>query len=136
MARKPRAYVLDSWALLGYLEDEQSASVVGEVIGAAQTSKQGLYLTAVTAGEVWSILAKEWSATEADRAIAELQHLGLQLVDVTWALAAKAAELRTKSKMPWLECLNVALAIERKAELLSGDRELRQFDAIVRLRLI
>ena len=69
MARKPKALVFDSWAVLAYLGDEASSQEVAELIAGAHENRVPMYISSVNAGEVWYILAREISETEADKAV-------------------------------------------------------------------
>jgi len=133
MARKAKAYVLDSWAILAYLEDEPSGEAVANLIVEAQENGQPIYLSVVNAGEVWYIVAREVSAAEADRAIGELQHLGIQFVDAAWPLARAAGAFKAKGRISYADCFAAALAVDRKAELVTGDREFRQVESQVKI---
>ncbi len=133
MARKPGALVLDSWALLAYLGDERSGHAVGELIIEAQERRHPLYLSVVNAGEIWYILAREISEAEADKAIAELRRLGIEFVEITWQLARIAAAFKVNGKMSYADCFAAALTMEKKAELLTGDKEFRQVEGNIRI---
>lgn len=136
MARKPKAVVLDSWAVLAYLEDESSGPAVADLISESQVSGYPLYLSVVNAGEVWYILAREVSEAEADNAIANLQQLGIQFVEVTWPVTRIAASFKVKGKMSYADCFAAALAKEKKAELLTGDNEFKQVEDEIAVRWI
>lgn len=133
MARKAKAYVLDSWAVLAYLEDEPSGEAVANLLVEAQENGQPVYLSVVNAGEVWYILAREVSETEADKAIEALQHLGIQFVDAVWALARTAGTFKAKGKISYADCFAAALAVDRKAELVTGDKEFKQVEDRVKV---
>lgn len=136
MARKAKAYVLDSWAVLAYLEDEPSGEAVANLIVEAQENGQPVYLSVVNAGEVWYILAREVSEAAADKAIEALQHLGIQFVDAAWALARVAGSFKAKGKISYADCFAAALAVERKAELVTGDKEFRQVEGPVKVHWV
>ena len=87
MPRKPKSIVLDSWAVIAYLEGEPSAKRVADHIADAHEEHIPLFMSVVNAGEVWYIIAREASVTDADRSITELRHLGIGFVDADWALA-------------------------------------------------
>ena len=59
MPKKPRAIVLDSWAVIAYLEDEPAAEKVADIIADAHEQQIQLLMTVVNAGEVWYIVARE-----------------------------------------------------------------------------
>jgi len=133
MARKPKALVLDSWSVLAYLEDEPSGQQVADLIADAHESGTPLMMTVVNAGEIWYITARETSEDEADLALGELAHLGIELVDVGWSLAREAARFKAKGKMSFADCFAAALAKENRADLVTGDPEFRQVESQVKL---
>ena len=126
MARKPRAIVLDSWAVMAYLEDEASAEKVADIIADAHEEKIPLLMTVVNAGEVWYILAREASVPEADASVRQLRQLGIEFVDADWDLAHEAGGFKAKHKMSFADCFAAALAKQRKAHLVTGDQEFKQ----------
>lgn len=136
MARKAKAYVLDSWAVLAYLEDEPSGEAVANLLVEAQENGQPVYLSVVNAGEVWYILAREVSEAEADKAIEALQHLGIQFVDAVWPLARTAGTFKAKGKISYADCFAAALAVDRKADLVTGDKEFKQVEGPVKVHWV
>jgi predicted nucleic acid-binding protein len=131
MARKPRAIVLDSWAVMAYLEDESTAEKVAEIIADAHEEKIPLLMTVVNAGEVWYILAREVSVSEADASVRQLRQLGIEFINADWDLAREAGGFKAKHKMSFADCFAAALAKQRKAHLVTGDQEFKQVEADV-----
>ena len=128
MARKPRAIVLDSWAVMAYLEDEASAEKVADIMADAHEEKIPLLMTVVNAGEVWYILAREATIAEADASVRQLRQLGIEFVDADWELAREAGGFKAKHKMSFADCFAAALAKQRKAHLVTGDQEFKQVE--------
>jgi predicted nucleic acid-binding protein len=126
MARKPRAIVLDSWAIISYLGGEPSAEKVADIMADAHEEDIPLLMTVVNAGEVWYILAREVSVAEADSSIRQLRQLGIKLVDADWELAHAAAVFKSKHKMSFADCFAAALAQNKRGVLLTGDPEFKQ----------
>ena len=77
-------------------------------------------------GEVWYIVARQASETEADRRAKELRQLGVEIVDAEWALTNQAARYKSKYKMSFADCFAAALARRKKAHLVTGDQEFKQ----------
>jgi predicted nucleic acid-binding protein len=128
MARKPRAIVLDSWAIMSYLGGEPSAEKVADIMADAHDEHIPLFMTVVNAGEVWYILAREVSVVEADSSIRQLRQLGISFVDADWDLAHQAAGFKSKHKMSFADCFAAALAKDKKAHLITGDKEFAQVE--------
>lgn len=134
MSRRPKAYVLDSWAVMAYLEDESSAQKVADLIGDAHEHGIPLLMSVVNAGEVWYILAREVSEAEADKALHDLRQLGIEFQDVDMKLARLAGGFKTKHRMSYADCFAAALAKEHKAELVTGDKEFKQVEGDIHVR--
>ncbi len=131
MPRKPRAIVLDSWAIMAYFEDEPAAEKVADIIAQAHEEETPLFMSVVNAGEVWYILARRTSESEANRGIQELRQLGIGFVDADWDLTHEAAGFKSKHKMSYADCFAAALAKQKKALLLTGDPEFKQVESHV-----
>ena len=128
MARKPKALVFDSWAVLAYLGDEASSQEVADLIAGAHENRTPMYMSNVNAGEVWYILAREISETEADKAVADLARLGIELVDANWPLTRIAGGFKARHRMSYADCFAAALAKDHKADLITGDKEFKQVE--------
>ena len=128
MPKKPKAVVLDSWAVIAYLEDEASAEKVADIIADAHEQEIPLLMTVVNAGEVWYIVARETSVTEAEASIKELCDLGIEFVDADWELAKSAGYFKARNKMSFADCFAAALARKTKAHLATGDPEFKQVE--------
>ncbi len=134
MARKPKALVFDSWAVLAYLGDEASSQEIADLIAGAHENRTPMYMSTVNAGEVWYILAREISETEADKAVADLVGLGIELVDANWPLTRIAGGFKAHHRMSYADCFAASLAKDRKADLLTGDKEFKQVEEEVSIR--
>ncbi len=128
MPKKPKAIVLDSWAIIAYLEDETAAEKIADLIADAHEQEIPLLMSVVNAGEVWYIAAREASVTDADASIKQLRDLGIELVDVDWELAKSAGYFKSRNKMSYADCFAAALTRQRKAHLATGDQEFKQLE--------
>lgn len=128
MSRQPKAIVLDSWAVIAYLEGDAAAERVADHIADAHENEIPLFMSVVNAGEVWYIIARETSVVDADRSITELRHLGIEFVDADWQLAHEAGRFKSKHKMSFADCFAAAVAKQKKALLLTGDPEFKQVE--------
>jgi uncharacterized protein len=128
MARKPKIIVLDSWAIMSYLQDELSAEKVADIIADAHEDNTPLLMSVVNAGEVWYIISRRTSEGEADRSIRQLRQLGIEMIDADWDIAHDAGRFKAKHKMSFADCFAAALAKQRKAHLVTGDQEFKQVE--------
>ena len=65
-----------------------------------------------------------------------MRALPLQLVEANKELTLLAAHLKASNKMSYADCFAAALAIKKKCELVTGDREFKQVEKQVRIRWI
>ena len=128
MPKKPKAIVLDSWAVIAYLEDEPAAEKIADIIADAHDQEIPLLMTVVNAGEVWYIVAREASVSDAEASIKQLRDLGVEFVDADWDLAKDAGQFKSKNQMSFADCFAAALAKKTKAHLATGDPEFRQIE--------
>lgn len=129
MPKRPKAYVLDSWAVISYFQDEPAAERVEHIISDSHEHDIPLLMTVVNAAEVWYIKARRSSQAAADKAIQELRQLGIHFVEIDWALAHDAGGFKAKHRMSLADCFAAALAKQRKASLVTGDREFKQVES-------
>lgn len=133
MPPKAKAFVLDSWSIMAYFEDEPAGKAVADLIADAHQQSLPLWMSVVNAGEVWYLIARSTSYAEADRSINELRGLGIQLDHAEWKLAREAAALKASNKMSFADCFAAALAKQKKAHLVTGDQEFKQVQGEVKI---
>ncbi|MBI3376295.1 MAG: type II toxin-antitoxin system VapC family toxin [Betaproteobacteria bacterium] len=126
--------MLDSWAVLAYLGDESSAHEIADLIANAHENRVPMFMSVVNAGEVWYILAREFSEAKADSALADLNGLGIELIEADWLLTRLAGTFKARYRMSYADCFAAALAKDRKSDLLTGDKEFEQVEGEVSIR--
>ncbi len=133
MARKAKAYVLDTWAVIAYLEDEPSGEQVEELIASAHEEQVPIYMSVVNVGEVWYTLARKVSEQDANASVKSLHDLRIQFEDADWILTQEAARFKSHNKMSYADCFAAALAKAKKAELVTGDKEFKLLEGEIRI---
>jgi predicted nucleic acid-binding protein len=134
MAKKAKAYVLDTWAVIAYLEDEPSGEQVEEIIATAHEEQIPVYMSVVNVGEVWYTIAREVSEEEANASVKALRDLRIQFEDADWNLTQEAARFKSKNKMSYADCYAAALAKSMKADLVTGDGEFKPLDGEIKIQ--
>lgn len=127
--KKSTAVVLDSWAVIAYLEGEESSEKVANLIADAHEDGVPLLISVVNAAEVWYIVARETSVAYADRAVKQLRDLSVEFVDADWTLAKEAGRFKSANKMMSLaDAFAAALTKQRKGHLATGDPEFKHVE--------
>jgi predicted nucleic acid-binding protein len=128
MPHKPKAYVLDSWAILSYFHDEPAAERLEAVFAEAHEHAIPIFMSVVNVAEIWYIIARRRSHSDADAGIHSLRQLGIHFVEAQWELALEAGGFKVKNRMSLADCFAAALAKQKTATLLTGDREFKQIE--------
>jgi ribonuclease VapC len=125
--------VIDSYALMAFFEDEPGADFVRGLIQKAVESDTNLLMCVVNLGEVWYSIARTNSAALADQYIHEIKGMGIEIVDVDWTLTRQAAVFKANGNISYGDCFAAALAKNRKAELVTGDKEFKLLDGEIKI---
>jgi len=133
MAKKAKAYVLDTWAVIAYLEDEPSGEQVEDLIATAHEEQIPIYMSVVNAGEVWYTIAREVSEEDANASVKSLRDLRIQFEDANWEITQEAARFKSKNKMSYADAFAAALAKVKKADLVTGDGEFKPLDGEIKI---
>jgi len=116
-------FVLDSYAMLAYFREEEGGEKVEQLLNDAVNDKHELYMTCINAGEVYYMAHRKDGADKAALVWKALQQFPIHLTDADMAFTHKAAILKAKYKLSYADAFAAALAISKKATLLTGDKE-------------
>ena len=118
-------YVLDSYALIGFLENEPFAGRIEKYLKRARKAEVLLYLHAIHLGVVYYITLREQGQTPADLAYARIKAFPLTFIDIIdEELLLEAASLKARYPISYADSFAVALAKIKSCVLLTGDPEL------------
>jgi len=125
--------VLDSYALMAFFEDEPGADLVRGLLLKAEESDLKLLMSVVNLGEVWYSIARTTSPETADEYIHEIQGMAIDIVDADWQLTRQAAAFKANGNIAYGDCFAAALAKNRKAELITGDKEFETLEGEIKI---
>lgn len=110
--------VLDSWALLAYLKDENSADRIESA-----WIEEGATICSINLGEVLYIRMR---GDGEDAAAADIDRVRqrLDVVDPDWPLVSEAARVKAHGGLSYADAFCVATALRAGAPLWTGDPEL------------
>ena len=127
------AKVLDSWALLAYLEQEPGYEKIIELFERAVESSRPLLMCIVNWGEVYYQVARRFGEQKAQEIEKLVQTLPITLVEANKELTREAARVKATKRMAYADCFAVALARLKKAEIYTGDREFKAVEKEVKV---
>jgi len=121
-----KRYVLDSYAMIAYFEDEPGADRVAQVLKQLVRGKAKGFMSVVNWGEVYYNTMREQGVSEAEKVILQLDKFPIQIVDVNKDLAYEAAKLKGEFRIAYADCFAAALSVKLKANLITGDPDFKK----------
>jgi len=125
--------VLDSYALMAFYEDEPGADLIRNLLLKAEEKELKLLMSVVNLGEIWYSIARLTSPGTADHYVNEIRGMAIDIVDVDWQLTRQAAAFKANGNIAYGDCFAAALAKNRKAELLTGDKEFKVLEGEIKI---
>ncbi len=121
--------MLDSYALIGYLENESFSNQIEEILNQARAGVSRLYLHVIHLGEVYYITLREQGQTLADLAYSRIKAFPVKLIDnINEDLLLRAATLKANYPISFADSFAAALAMLNKCPLLTGDPEFKSLE--------
>jgi ribonuclease VapC len=121
--------ILDSFALIGYLENEGFSARIEKLLKQARQNKIRIYLHAIQLGEVYYITLREQGQGVADLAYARIKAFSLRYIEIIdEKLLRTAARLKARYPISFADSFVAALAIIYNAKVLTGDPEFKKIE--------
>ena len=123
------SFVFDSYALIGYLENEPFSDQIQHVFTQAKNRAARLYVHAIQIGEVYYITLREQGHSLADLAYSRIKALPIKTIDrIDEELLLTAAGLKAKYPISYADSFAAALAMIKNCPLLTGDPEFKSLE--------
>jgi len=131
-----KRYVLDSYAMIAYFEDEAGADRVAQVLKELIKGQAKGFMSVVNWGELYYNTMREQGVSEADKVILQLDKFPIQMVDVNKELAYEAAKLKGEFRIAYADCFAVALSVKLNADLVTGDPDFKKLQERISIQWI
>lgn len=120
--------VLDSYALLAYLEKEPGWRTVTDCLTAAGNDEIELLLSVVNWGEIDYIVQRTYDVPTANRALHTMDAFPIDIRPADRALTRAAAKFKAKGGISYADCFSAALTDHVSGRLLTGDPTFEQLE--------
>lgn len=124
-------FVLDSYALLAYFEDEPGAEKVQRILEQAEKGKASLLMSVVNWGEVYYSLRRSKGAEKAEDSLLIIDQLPIKLVEVQRDFMYQVARLKANHPIALGDCFAAALAAEHSCPVITGDKEFQKLGKLL-----
>jgi len=129
---KPR-YVLDSYALLAYLNGETGQKRVEEILTSAQAGNAFVFLCTLNLGEVLYIVERRRGLQQAQMILALLDSLPLLQIELARSLVLDAAHIKAQHTISYADAFVTAIAQVEDACVVTGDPEFKSVESLVQI---
>jgi ribonuclease VapC len=120
------AIVLDSWAIIAWLQGKEPArSTVREILERAAIPGGGdVSMSMINIGEVFHVMAKRQGAAVAERFLSEAPTIPIQSLVHDRKLILDTARVKSRFPISYADAFAVETARRERAALVAGDPEL------------
>lgn len=130
MPAKKRS-LLDSFALLAFLNKERGFEKVKSLLRTAEASAEPLLMNEINIGEAYYVIAKNRSLEQAEEFVHRLETLPIQPVPNSFADVLEAAKIKARFPISYADAFAVATAIRMNAVIVTDDPEFRRVEPLV-----
>ena len=124
-------YVLDSFALLAYLDGEVGMDRVRDILVEAAQGYCRIVLSVINLGEVLYITEREAGLPQAQAVLAVVEQLPIEILPAANEIVLAAAHLKANYPVAYADAFAVVAAMESGGTILTGDHEFEQVEELV-----
>lgn len=125
-----KSYVLDSYAVLAYLQGEEGAEELRFLFSEAGKNKVKLFLSVVNLGEAVYIIERAAGLPAVHKFLALLHELPVEVVGVDLEMALEAAHFKASLPIAYADCFALALAKITNSRVVTGDPEFKKAERL------
>lgn len=128
-----KRYVLDTHALIAYSEGEEGGHAVAGLLKKALDGGAEIFLCRVNWGEMYYIALREGGEARAELYRTTIAKYPVRIFEIDEELTLQAARYKASHKMSYADAFAAALAKQKKAELVSGDKDFKPLDGEIKI---
>jgi len=126
-------YLLDSFALLRFIQKEPGSEPVKALLDNAQRGTACAMLNVINMGEVIYTVQRRFGLRYKLDVVMNIGRLGIVILPAPNDLVFRAAELKAQFALSYADAFVVASAMEHNAVVVTGDPEFRQVETLVKI---
>ncbi len=126
-----KRYVLDSYAMMAYFEDEPGAARVAEILDDIVSSSVKGYMSIINWGEIYYSTFRVQGEKIAEAVLHQMAKYPITIVDADRSLTYRAATFKGRFSIAYADCFAAALANRLQATVVTGDPEFRKLEQYI-----
>lgn len=128
-----KKYLLDSYAVLAWIQDEKGAQFVEDLLYRARENKENVLLNIINLGEIYYRCARVLDMESARNLLENIKLLPIKITPCPNELVIEAAEIKARYAIAYADAFAVASAIREKACIITGDPEFKEVEHLVEI---
>ena len=125
--------VLDSYALIAYLNKEEGYSTVSEIFEKCVDAGEYSFMCVVNLGEVYYHALRVGGEAKAKLVLEIAKALPIDIIEANITLTLQAAEYKAFNKISYADAYAAALTKIKKAALVTGDKEFKEVEKDIKV---
>ena len=121
--------MLDTWAMLAYLDGEPAAHHVRQVLRNARRKHVIVLFSIISYGESLYVIERAQGLQQTQRAIGIIDQLALHVVPADRSLVFEAAHVKARHPISYADSFSVALARRSGGAVMTGDPEFKSVES-------
>ena len=132
-----RRFVLDSFAVIAFLQDEKGADKVEEILKEAERGKTKLYMHVLNLGEVYYNVFKDEGENLANSVWAKIKNYPVEFVDdLSENFLLSAERIKGTYPISYADAFAAATSIEKEAMLITGDPDFKLLERDGKIKVL
>jgi len=123
--------LLDSFAVLAWIQDEEGSQFVEDLLYRAQKQQEEVLLNIVNLGEVFYRSARVQDISFARDILEKLKLLPIRIYPCPNEFILEAAEIKAQYPIAYADAFIVATALREKARIITGDPDFKKVEHLV-----
>ena len=131
-----KKYVMDSFAMIAFFEDEPGADMVAEILGVLINQKAKGFMSVINWGEIYYCTMRVKGVEGAESVLTQFNKYPIKLIEADQGLTYEAAKLKAQYKIAYADCFSAALSLRLKAPVVTGDPEFKKLEDEISIQWI
>ena len=131
MPKKP--FIFDSHALLKFFQKEKGYEKIVRLLEEIKKGRIPKYINAINLGEIIYVIKREFGDQKKLEALASIERLNFIILSNPNKLIFQAAEYKAQYSISYADCFVLTSAIEYKAIIVTGDKEFKKVEHLVKI---
>ncbi|MEP7234427.1 MAG: type II toxin-antitoxin system VapC family toxin [Ignavibacteriota bacterium] len=129
------SYVLDSYAIITFFKRQPGWEEVEKLLEESATSGKKMFLSLINWGEIIYTRIASSNESEGERTEKILESFPIEIIPPDLSITRQAAIFKALGGISYADCFAAALAVERNAVLVTGDREFEKLENLGYLKV-